>query len=205
MPGVPPLRTQTPRSLSRPGKIAEAMSCLQKSRGPWGPCPQRRREGGEAASTKSSPIPGVPPDGQPHESARDFRWDTSGDGWREPCVPRLFHGGGKYGDEINRRSINPRIFRSLPSDFPEANSEITRNYRSKWPPTPVPQPLEIKALKFSGGVCLLVGRGLFEGVKGGRGRDELEGRNAKRRWSGGEKRGPGRERVGKERLEGEAA
>lgn len=47
---------KTPRFLSPPGNIAEAMSCLKKSRGNWGQSPQRHHEGGEAA-TASVPRP----------------------------------------------------------------------------------------------------------------------------------------------------
>jgi hypothetical protein len=38
-----------------PGNIAEAMSCLEKSRGNWGQSPQRHHEGGEAAAASPSP------------------------------------------------------------------------------------------------------------------------------------------------------
>ena len=68
-------RSKTPRFLSRPGNIAEAMSCLKKSQGSWGQSPQRRHKGGEAASArpdraaekcstvrlkKSAAVPGCP-------------------------------------------------------------------------------------------------------------------------------------------------
>jgi hypothetical protein len=109
LPGVPPFKNpNTPLPFPVRANIAEAMSCLKKSRGIWGQSPQRHHEGGEAAANYPRAATGLEAPGPT----------------RRKC-PR------------NSRSKIDRRLKFAPN-FRAPGPEIARNYRSKCPETPVP-------------------------------------------------------------------